>query len=214
MSTSHPHTPMTETSPNTRLAALSDAVFAIALTLLILDVRLPEGAAITSTPALWRALQGLGPSGFAFVLSFGIILITWVNHRHTLKLVGAASGAFIYANGFLLLTVVSLPFPTALLGTFLLSDHAAPAVVLYDGVLVGQALAWILLTGSALRGHLAVDDHAAAILRTNNRHAYGALAFYLLLAVAAFWVPIAIAAVTTVSWVFWLVRSMQIGAPG
>jgi len=202
---------MTESSPNTRLEALSDGVFAIALTLLIIDVRLPEGAAITSTPALWHALQGLGAPGFAFVLSFGIILITWVNHRQTLSLVGAASGAFIYANGLLLLTVVSLPFPTALLGTFLLSDFAAPAVVLYNGVLVGQALAWILLTGSALRGHLAVDDHAAAVLRTNNRHAYGALAFYLLLAVAAFWVPIVIAVVTTVSWVFWLWRSIQQG---
>jgi uncharacterized membrane protein len=72
---------MTEAPPNARLEALSDGVFAIALTLLILDVRLPEAAAITSTAALWRALQGLGPSVFAFVLSFGIILITWVNHR-------------------------------------------------------------------------------------------------------------------------------------
>lgn len=201
---------MTEASSNARLEALSDAVFAIALTLLILDVRLPDPEAITSTAALWRALQDLGPSVFAFVLSFGIILITWVNHRQTLKLVDASSGPFMYANGFLLLTVVFLPFPTALLGTFLPSDHAAPAVVLYNGVLVGQALAWILLTGSVLRGRLAVDDHAAAILRTNNRHGYFALAFYLLLAVAALWVPITIAIVTTVSWVFWLVRSMQI----
>lgn len=201
---------MTEAPSNTRLEALSDGVFAIALTLLILDVKPPAPAAITSTGELWHALQGLGPSVFAFLLSFGIILITWVNHRQTLKLVDARSGPFMYANGFLLLTVVSVPFPTALLGTFLLSNHAAPAVVLYNGVLVGQALGWILVTGAALRGHLAVDDAAAAIIRTNYRHGYGALAFYLLLAIAALWVPIVIAIVTTVSWVFWLVRSMHI----
>jgi uncharacterized membrane protein len=60
-------------------------------------------------------------------------------------LVDKSSSSFIYANGFLLLIIVIIPFPTALLGQYLLTDYAAPAVVLYtavDGLLV---IGWILL---------------------------------------------------------------------
>jgi uncharacterized membrane protein len=192
-----------------RLEAISDGVFAIALTLLILDVKIADPRAITSSAALWRALGDLGPLLFAFLLSFTIIFITWVNHHETLKLIRASSGPFIYANGFILLTVVALPFPTALLGEFLLTDHAAPAVVVYNLVLVVQALAWILVTHTALRDGLAVDEPAAGVIRANHRNGYGALALYLTLAVLGFWLPLTVAVVTTVSWVIWLARSMQ-----
>lgn len=116
---------MMETNANARLEAFCDGVFAIALTLLIIDIGLPSMDTIRSTPELWRALLGLGPSVFAFVLSFAIVLITWVNHHGTLKLVSRSSAPFLYANGFLLLTVVFIPFPTSLLGPFLWTDHAA-----------------------------------------------------------------------------------------
>jgi uncharacterized membrane protein len=76
--------------------------------------RLPSTERIGSTSELWHALQRLASAVFAFVLSFGVILITWVNHHATLKLVHDSSASFIYANGFLLLTVVFIPFPTAL----------------------------------------------------------------------------------------------------
>ena len=111
---------------NARLEAFCDAVFAIALTLLIIDVRIPATTAIATSGDLWRALGHLLPSVFAFVLSFGIILITWVNHHEMMKLVDKSSAPFIYANGVLLLSVVFVPFPTALLGENLLTPHAAP----------------------------------------------------------------------------------------
>ena len=206
MTSKHP----VEANPNARLEALSDGVFAIALTLLVLDVRIGQPAAITGTAALWHSLRDLGPTVFAMILSFGVILITWVNHHHTLRHVARSSGPFIYANGFLLLTVAILPFPTSLLGEFLPTDHAAPAVVLYNTVLVVQAMAWILVTGAALGGGLAVDDRAATTLRTNHRYGYAAMVFYLILAVVAFWLPLVVAVVTTVSWMAWLIRSMQI----
>jgi len=91
-------------------------VFAIALPLLIIDVKLPLTESIRSTSDFWRALQHMAPAVFAFVLSFGIILITWVNHHATLELVNRSSASFIYANGFLLLTVVFIPFPNVVAG--------------------------------------------------------------------------------------------------
>jgi uncharacterized membrane protein len=54
---------------------------------LIIDIRLPSMDSIRNTAELWRALQHLAPSVFAFVLSFGIIFITWVNHHGTLRLI-------------------------------------------------------------------------------------------------------------------------------
>ena len=149
---------MAETGVNTRLEAFCDGVFAIALTLLIIDIKLPSTERIGSNAELWRALLHLAPSVFAFLLSFVIILITWVNHHATLSLIHRSSAPFIYANGLLLLTVVFIPFPTALLGEFLWTDHAAPAVVFTDAVLAVQAIGWIVVTGTALKGQLITDD--------------------------------------------------------
>jgi len=200
---------MPETSVNTRLEAFCDGVFAIALTLLIIDIKLPSPESIGTTSELWRALLRLAPSVFAFVLSFGIILITWVNHHATLKLIHKSSAPFVYANGLLLLTVVFIPFPTALLGEFLRTDHSAPAVVLYDAVLAIQAIAWIVVTGTALRGRLIIDDRSIATIRENNRNGYGAFALYSLLAITALWFPVVIAVITTLSWIFWLMLGIR-----
>src|SRR5262245_27941869 len=106
---------------NSRLEAFCDGVFAIAATLLIIDVRLPSMESIQTTDQLWLALKHLAPIIFAFLLSFMIIIITWFSHHAILKLVNKSSAPFIYANGFLLLTVVIIPFPTSLLGEFILS---------------------------------------------------------------------------------------------
>lgn len=199
---------MTEAHANTRLEALSDGVFAIAITLLVLELRVPE-IPTHSTPDLWRAIGQLGPALFAFILSFAIILITWVNHSAILRSVRGSTGPFLYANGVMLLTVALMPFPTALLGRFLPTSAAAPAVVLYNVVLVLQALAWILITGSALAGRLAASEQAAATLRANYRLGYRAAVLYGVLAVAAIWAPVPVAVVTTASWLVWLIRSLQ-----
>lgn len=200
---------MAEAPANARLEAFSDGVFAIALTLLIIDIRLPAMESIGSTPELWRALQHLAPSFFAFLLSFGIILITWVNHHGTIKLVHRSSSSFIYANGFLLLTVVVTPFPTSLLGAFVWTDHAAPAVVIYDSVLAAQAIGWVLISGAALKDHLVDEGRATSTMRAHRRNGYGAVALYALLALAALWFPIACAVVTTATWIFWLSLSLR-----
>jgi uncharacterized membrane protein len=199
---------MAESPSNPRLEAFCDGVFANGLTLLVIDLRLESPGDIESTAAFWQALRQLGPSVFAFLLSFVIVLITWVNHHAALRLVRGSSPAFIYANGLLLLTVVFIPFPTSLLGSFLGTDHAGPAVVLYNAVLAVQALGWIALTGAALKANL-VRDEARPTMRENHRHGYGALGFYSLLAVLAIWFPLGVAIVTTASWAFWLVLGVR-----
>jgi uncharacterized membrane protein len=160
---------------------------------------------------MWLALRHLAPSILAFVVSFAIILITWVNHHAALRLVNKSSVSFIYANGFLLLTVVFLPFPTALVGEYLLTDHAAPAVVLYNSVTAVQAIAWILVSGAALRNGLTRDEKSAVVMRENRRNGYLALVVYALLALLAFWFPLFMAIVTTMLWAYWLVSGLRRG---
>lgn len=200
---------MADPHPNTRLEAFCDGVFAIALTLLIIDIKIPASEGIGTTREVWLALRHLGPSIFAFVLSFAIILITWVNHHALFKLVNKSSASFIYANGFLLLTVVFMPFPTALVGEYLLTDHAAPAVVIYNAVTTIQAVAWILVSGAALRSQLTKDEKSSSLMRDSRRNGYLAVVVYALLALIALWFPLAIAFATTMLWTYWLTFSLR-----
>jgi len=202
---------MTETHPNTRLETFCDGVFAIALTLLIIDIRIPASDVIGTSPEMWIALRHLGPSIFAFVVSFTIIFITWVNHHAVFRLVNRSSASFVFANGFLLLTVVFMPFPTALVGEYLLTDHAAPAVVIYNSVTAVQAIAWILVSGAALRNQLTKDQKSIVVMQNNRRNGYFAFVVYSLLALIAFWFPLTIAIVTTMLWAYWLVLGLRMG---
>ena len=76
---------MVETNPNGRLEAFCDGVFAIAITLLVIDLAVPAPDTVRSTPDLWAALGRMAPVVFAFVLSFLVILITWFNHTAALS---------------------------------------------------------------------------------------------------------------------------------
>jgi uncharacterized membrane protein len=196
---------------NSRLETFCDGVFAIALTLLVIDIKVPASHAIGTTRELWLALRHLVPSVLVFVLSFVIVLITWVNHHAAFRLVNRSSAAFIYANGFLLLTVVFMPFPTALVGEYLLTDHVAPAVVIYNAVTAVQAAGWILVSGAAMRGGLTKDEKSASVMRNNRRNGYFALVVYSLLALIAIWFPLGIAIVTTMLWMYWLTLGLRAG---
>jgi uncharacterized membrane protein len=197
-----------ERHANVRLEAFCDGVFAIALTLLIIDIRLPPGP-INSTAEFWLALRSILPSIFAFLLSFLVIFITWVNHHSALSGVNKTSAMFVWANALLLLDVVAIPFPTRLMGDYILTDHAAPAVVIYNAVSAFQAVAWLLLTGSALRAKLTKNEVSTKAMRTAHLHSYFGITFYSILAVAAFWYPLAVAVISTVSWIFWLVFGLR-----
>src|SRR5262249_34370919 len=116
----------------------------------------------------------------------------------------------MYANGFLLLTVVFFPFPTAVVGAFIRTDHAAPAVVLYDAVLATQAIGWLLVTHTALKNHLLNDARAVEALREQRRGSVLRFVLYAILPFLAFWLPLTIAVVTTATWIFWLTVSIRI----
>jgi uncharacterized membrane protein len=201
---------MSASNPNLRLETFCDGVFAIALTLLIIDIKLPATAEITSTTGFWHAIREILPSVAAFIMSFAIIFITWVNHHNALKLAIRSSPAFIYANGVLLLSVVFIPFPTSLIGESILTDHAAPAVILYNIVLVVQALGWALICNAGLKDNLATSEKAIREIRKNRKYSYYSMLGYSILAVLSIWFPLPVVFVTILLWVFWLILGINI----
>jgi len=201
---------MAEQNNNSRLEAFSDGVFAIALTLLVIEIKVPHLVREMSVSDLWQSLKYLSPSFFAFLLSFVIILISWVNHHSILQLVTKSSYRFIYANGFLLLTIVFMPFPTAFLAEYGLTNLASPAVALYSFTNLMQAIAWTVMMRSALYPHsLAKNGSGTQILRETSKKSFYAIFVYAICTVISFWFPFAIAIVITLIWIVWLVVGLN-----
>ena len=113
-----------------RILALSDGVFAIAITLLILEIALP---ATKSHPDLPKALLGLWPQYLAYVLSFVVIARFWVTHHLAFRLIGRYDAGLVWLNLVLLMFVAFLPFPTAVLGEH---NGSPAAAVLYAAAVI------------------------------------------------------------------------------
>src|SRR4249919_20355 len=116
---------------NKRLEMFCDGVFAIAITLLVLDLKVPPVESIHSVPDVWHAIGRLWPSFFAFTLTFTIILISWIGHNNVLKLVNKTSAPFQLANGFFMFTIILMPFSTAFMAEYLNTPYAQPAIVFF-----------------------------------------------------------------------------------
>jgi uncharacterized membrane protein len=101
-----------------RLVFFSDAVFAIAITLLALDIRLPEMGGIQSDAALRQALLSLWPQYFAYMLSFLVIGASWANHHRRFGMIRRYDRTLIFLNLLLLMAIAFVPFPTSVLAEF------------------------------------------------------------------------------------------------
>jgi uncharacterized membrane protein len=127
-----------------RLKAFSDGVFALAITLLVLDLKIPALIRVTPT-ALADALAYMWPSYLTLIFSFITILIMWVYHHRLFQSVQTAGTALLFTNGVLLLLVTLVPFPTGLLGNYLTTPAAPVACAAYAGFFVLIDSAYSLL---------------------------------------------------------------------
>ncbi|HLO52365.1 MAG TPA: TMEM175 family protein [Kamptonema sp.] len=134
-----------------RIEAFSDGVFAIAITLLVLEIKVPHHNTV-ETSGLVSALLSLWPSYLAFLTSFATILVMWVNHHRIFSLVRRSDHLFFYWNGLLLLFVTFIPFPTAVLAEYLTHPEAKIAATVYAGTFLAIALAFQGLWRHVSRG--------------------------------------------------------------
>lgn len=125
-----------------RVEALSDGVFAIVVTLLVLEIKVPHVEAHDSLAALAGALWGLLPKFVSWVISFVTVCVIWLNHHRLLRLVGRLDLGLFWWNASLLLWTSFLPFPTALMGDY---PGNRLAVSFYGLVMLPMALSFVLL---------------------------------------------------------------------
>ena len=115
-----------------RVEAFSDGVFAIAITLLVLEIRLPA----ESEGELAELLLAQWPSYVAYVISFMVIAVMWVNHHHLFKFIKRTDNVLLFLNSVLLMLITFLNFPTALLAEYLEHSEGQIVVFIYSGTMV------------------------------------------------------------------------------
>jgi uncharacterized membrane protein len=191
-----------------RVEAFSDGVFAIAITLLILEIKVP-GAPTEPSAGKWWLIASLGelwPSFIAFVLSFGTVLIMWVNHHGLFEHAQRVDKPLLFANGFLLLVVTFVPFPTAVLAEYLDQPSANAASVFYCATYVLVSLAYNLLLSAVARNRapeaVSSPAHQAAVARIRRAYRIG-LVVYLAAVLAAVFSAVAGLAICLSLWVLW-----------
>jgi uncharacterized membrane protein len=125
----------------TRVEAFSDGVFAIAITLLVLELHVPKHTE-TSAGGLGTVLLREWPAYSAFLLSFLSILIMWFNHHKLFNYIRKVDSPLLYLNGFLLMIICAVPWPTALAAEHWGHENERMAGQVYCGLMFVLALAY------------------------------------------------------------------------
>jgi uncharacterized membrane protein len=174
-----------------RLAAFSDGVIAIIITIMVLELKLPQGAD-------WGVLVAAGPSFLSYVLSFVYVAIYWNNHHHLLHTVHRVDGVILWANSHLLFWLSLVPAATAWLG----GNFLAPIpTAVYGGILLMPAIAYFLLQKAIMRKNVAHPVLASAL--GNDLKGKASPVLYAAAIILAFvnpWISIAIYVLVAIMW--------------
>jgi uncharacterized membrane protein len=146
-----------------RIVFFSDAVFAIAITLLAIDLRVPALPGGQTDRSFLEALATLGPSLFAFCISFLAIALFWVGHYRTFRYVVDADGRLIAINLGFLFSVAILPFPTSIIAAQ--AQLPSAAIVYASFVVVTGIMSTVLWIYPAQVAHLVSPGVTPAIAR-------------------------------------------------
>ena len=182
-----------------RLEAFSDGVLAIIITIMVLEIRVPEGeSALASLHAVW-------PKFVSYVLSFIYIGIYWNNHHHMLHVTRRVNGAVLWSNLHLLFWLSLVPFATSWVG----ENHFAPApMALYGFILLMAAIAYYILQ-MALKSADGPQSLLASALGTDLKGKMSPVLYLIAIAVA-FVRPAISGAIYVLVALIWLVPDRRI----
>ncbi len=181
-----------------RLAAFSDGVIAIIITIMVLELKLPHGAD-------WATLAGLRPHFLSYVLSFIYIAIYWNNHHHMLHTVTRVDGLILWANNNLLFWLSLIPATTAWLGD---NYPAAVPTAVYGVSLLMPAIAYVLLQKAIV--HRQGTHSVLARALGNDLKGKISPVFYIAGIALAFVYPLASIALYVLVAAIWLVPDRRI----
>jgi uncharacterized membrane protein len=185
-----------------RLEAFSDGVFAIAITLLVLDLKVP--ANLAQDQSLLGALADQWPAYFGFLTSFATIGIMWINHHHLFGMICRFDHPLLVLNAFLLLGVTFIPFPTAVMAAYVEKPGAETAALFYSLTFVVIAIAFTLLWRHASGERKLIDPSVEAwqIEQINRAFRIGPATYVFAAMVAPFSPPVSVAIILLLA-LFW-----------
>jgi uncharacterized membrane protein len=168
-----------------RIEALTDGVFAVAMTLLVLDIKVPELPQPMATDELLRQLLALWPKFLSYVISFVILGVYWVGHHVQLSFIRRADRPLLWINILFLLWVALVPFSTALLSAY---SQSQAAVIIYGANLIAiglsLALHWWYVTTECR--HVDPDIHPGLVRGAMYRTLMGPIVYLIAIAVSFF----------------------------
>jgi uncharacterized membrane protein len=182
-----------------RFETFSDGVFAIAATLLVLE--------FSATPGgdLGKELVHLWPSYLAYVTSFVTIWIIWMNHHHTVSLLGRTDRTLLFLNILLLLTIAFLPFPTKLVAQNLRGDGERAAALAYAATFILMAVLHLIWWRYARNDRrLIAEETPDSALRAVDRAYLPGVPMYGIVFVVAFFSPLGAVLITFAIAAFYL----------
>ena len=155
-----------------RLEALSDGVFAVAITLLAFNLSVPAAKAVGPGHSLVPALLDQWPEYLAFGLSFLTVLIMWINHHNLFRLIRRTDHLFLLLNGLLLMVITVIPFATALLANFIQEPDKKAAQVVYSALSLIMAVTFNLMWRYASKGRHLLDAESQPEMVENINHSF------------------------------------------
>jgi uncharacterized membrane protein len=130
-----------------RIVFFSDAVFAIAITILVLDIRVPDGLWPAELPA---QVLSLWPKYLGYAISFLVLAVYWQAHHRVFKPIRGYDGTLVWLNFFFLMAIAFLPFPTSLLGEY---GGQRISVAVYGANAAAASLLLSAISWYAIKGH-------------------------------------------------------------
>ncbi len=200
-----------------RIEAFSDGVYAIAITLLVLELKPAiENALPAAHDSLFGALLLKWPLLAAFVTSFATIGIMWLNHHRLFNIVTHSDHLLVVLNLLLLFAVTVVPFPTALLGEhYNSSGQFREATVIYSGTFFLAAIAYNVLWRYATHGGRLLDKDVdmLAVKRIDRQYLAGPI-FYLVALILAWFNPPASLGLNALLAAFFLLPGVDLSRRG
>jgi uncharacterized membrane protein len=202
--------PSSDLQESARIEAFSDGVFAIAITLLILELKVPhpgEGPLAARLAEQW-------PSYAAYLTSFATIGIMWVNHHRLFHLIHRVDHTLLVLNGLLLLGISIVPFPTALMAAYLGAPGQTLAALVYSGTYFYIAIAFNALwryASSPKRSPalLRVPHDGPEVLAIHRQYRFGPL-FYVASFLLSWWNASAGIALNMAFALFWAIPPRRV----
>jgi len=176
-----------------RLEAFSDGVFAVAITLLVLNIKVPgmDSASKPLDEDLWRQLFKEWPLLVAYVTSFATIGIMWLNHHRLFTHIKRTDTGLLLLNLLLLLIIVFIPVPTALLAEYIVLPNDHVAAIIYSGTNVVLAICFNLLWryASYHNRFLGKNVDTRAVAAISRQYMFGPLLYLVAFGLAWFNTP-------------------------